>query len=704
MSSLKPPLKPARLRKAVALILAGFICSGSGGFPTETNYGASPGSTFTFFSTAMADDGRGRGGGWGNGGGSGNSGGSWGSHGGDGGSGGGGGSGNGGGWGNSGGVNGGGGWGNGSGNGGGDGGEWGSHGGDGSGGNRGGGGSGGHGGGGGSGGRGSDNGRASYAPSSAGGSGSNSSSVSYDANRNMMKLDFKIGGGEHHDRLEFEHHRFESNPNRQEPGSHRRHEHECGAERNHDRYFHDHERRKFDHHLRDVMDGWKERDSIEVLNQSVNSIATSNSFALRNDTPVESTAKSLERTAPAQQRDRTVAGNTRFAIGDLAFIPNEVLAVGLDPASIKRAEALGFSADPQAIASKASDHIITRFTVPPGMDAVRGQDLLSRELPGHRFELNKVYRLYRAAVREDEPGIQDKDKPTTTPGDTSRCGADRCFAWQAIGWKETLARCARGLKVGVIDTDIDEAHPAFAGRTIHRFDFTPDGHGVPPNWHGTAVLSLLAGSPLGGTPGLIPDAEFFAGNIFFSDERGEMAADTLSLLKAFDWMKSFGVKLVNMSFSGPRDELVAEAIEKLSRKGIVFVAAAGNEGPTAAPSYPAAYPQVIAVTAVTKDLHNYRHANRGDHIDVAAPGVDIWTAMPGGRAGYHSGTSFAAPQVTAILAVEPRKTLQQDKADLLDSLPVIDLGQQGRDPVYGRGLLVAPSECTPPWETTASNE
>ena len=363
---------------------------------------------------------------------------------------------------------------------------------------------------------------------------------------------------------------------------------------------------------------------------------------------------------------------------------------------------LGFRADPQAVLSEASGQIIIRFTVPPGLDAVRAQALLRTELPSHRFELNKVYRLYRA-VSESKPASQDKDKPAQAPGDTSRCGPDRCSAWQVIGWKETLAACARGLKVGVIDTDIDETHPAFAGRTIHRFDFSPEGRGVPPNWHGTAVLSLLAGGPHGGIPGFIPDAEFFAANVFFSDERGDMAADTLSVLKALAWMKTFGVKIVNMSFSGPRDELVAETIKKLSKAGIVFVAAAGNEGPTAAPSYPAAYPQVIAVTAVTKDMHNYRYANRGDHIDVAAPGVNIWTAMPGGRAGYNTGTSFAAPHVTAILAVEPREKLRQDKAGLLDGLPVIDLGREGRDPVYGRGLLMAPSECTS-WETTASAE
>ncbi len=346
----------------------------------------------------------------------------------------------------------------------------------------------------------------------------------------------------------------------------------------------------------------------------------------------------------------------------------------------------------------------TQFTVPPGLDAVRGQALLKRELAGHRFELNKLYRLYRTAMSEDRPAKPDKDKPAPAPGANPPCGADHCVGWQTIGWKETLASCARGLKVGVIDTDIDEGHPAFAGRTIHRFDFSPEGYGAPPNWHGTAVLSLLAGGSLGSVPGLIPNAEFFAANVFFSDEGGNMAANTLSLLKALDWTARFGVKLVNMSFSGPRDELVAGAIAKLSKKGMVFVAAAGNEGPAAAPSYPAAYPQVIAVTAVTKDLRNYRYANRGDHIDVAAPGVDIWTAMPGGRAGYQSGTSFAAPHVTAILAVEPREKLLQDKAALLDGLPVTDLGEKGRDPVYGRGLLVAPSSCAPPWETSASNE
>jgi hypothetical protein len=393
----------------------------------------------------------------------------------------------------------------------------------------------------------------------------------------------------------------------------------------------------------------------------------------------------------------TIMAKTRVPIGGLSFLPNEVLAVGADQSSIDRAQALGFKADP-LINSEAGDHAIVRFTVPPGLDALRGQELLSRELPGQRFELNRVYRLYRASARE-EPVTLDKSLPPTVPGTTPTCAANRCFAKEVIGWKDTLAQCARALKVGVIDTDIDGPHPAFDGRNIHRFDFAPDGRLPAPNWHGTAVLSLLAGSPATNTPGLIPDAEFFAANVFYSDERGDMAADTISLLRALDWMKRFDVKLINMSFSGPRDGLVGEAIARMAETGVIFVAAAGNEGPTAPPSYPAAYPQVIAVTAVTKDLRNYRYANRGDHIDLSAPGVEIWTAAPGGRAGYHTGTSFAAPYVTAMLAVEPPETLREGKADLLENLAVMDLGQEGRDPIYGRGLLLAPSECTPPEET-----
>ncbi len=115
------------------------------------------------------------------------------------------------------------------------------------------------------------------------------------------------------------------------------------------------------------------------------------------------------------------------------------------------------------------------------------------------------------------------------------------------------------------------------------------------------------------------------------------------MLQALHWLKKSGVAVANLSFAGPPDDLLHHAVRELTKAGIVVVAAAGNEGPGAPPSYPAAYEEVIAVTAVDRNLAAYRYASRGDHIDLAAPGVDVWTALPGRREGPQTGTSFAVP-------------------------------------------------------------
>ena len=87
-----------------------------------------------------------------------------------------------------------------------------------------------------------------------------------------------------------------------------------------------------------------------------------------------------------------------------------------------------------------------------------------------------------------------------------------------------------------------------------------------------------------------------------------------------------GVQVTNLSLSGPPNALLEQLLRRLAEGGIVIVAAAGNEGPKAGPAYPAAYADVIAVTAVDRMKRPYRRAGRGEHIDLSAPGVDIWTA------------------------------------------------------------------------------
>jgi subtilisin family serine protease len=119
------------------------------------------------------------------------------------------------------------------------------------------------------------------------------------------------------------------------------------------------------------------------------------------------------------------------------------------------------------------------------------------------------------------------------------------------------------------------------------------------------------------------------------------------------------------------------------------------------------------VTAVDRNLAPYRYANRGDHIDLAAPGVDVWTAIPGRREGPQTGTSFAVPYVTAVVAVSlPDAGLaagddaQAAKRQALAQLQghIRGLGSQGRDPTFGAGLVQAPASCGPSPLAVAATE
>ena len=107
---------------------------------------------------------------------------------------------------------------------------------------------------------------------------------------------------------------------------------------------------------------------------------------------------------------------------------------------------------------------------------------------------------------------------------------------------------------------------------------------------------------------------------------------------------------------------------------------------------------MLAVTAVDRRAQVYRRAGRGEHIDIAAPGVDVWTAASISGARPRTGTSFAAPFVTAAAALmvqaEPELTPAQLRERL--RLSTRDLGAEGPDAVFGHGLLVPPQGCAAP--------
>jgi hypothetical protein len=377
-----------------------------------------------------------------------------------------------------------------------------------------------------------------------------------------------------------------------------------------------------------------------------------------------------------------------------------ILARNLTAQTLKNATDLGLKVK----SSRSFDVLgstVTQLVVPPHLDIAQARAALQQIAPDTALSLNQQYRLYPQAKGENSRISQEPARPT------GGCTPDRCYGAPVIGWQGDLGVCARDLKIGVIDTGIDGSHPALnhdPGRISYGV-IGPEKRAPGNDLHGTGVLALLAGDPKSSTPGLVPRAKFFVADIFFADEKGLPVSTTMHLLEALDWMDRMQVQIINLSLSGPSDDLVKTAIAKMSRTravdgvtrpGAIFIAAAGNGGPGAAPSYPAAYAEVVAVTAVGKDLRSYRRANQGDYIDIAAPGIDIWTALPDGRQGFQTGTSFATPYVTAVVASIYRSLPRaRTKTAVLQRLPFQDLGVPGPDRIYGRGLINAPSSCDP---------
>lgn len=273
-----------------------------------------------------------------------------------------------------------------------------------------------------------------------------------------------------------------------------------------------------------------------------------------------------------------------------------------------------------------------------------------------------------------------------------RPAAERRYYAAAIGWRNDLYACGSNRRIGLVDTGIDLQHPAFADARVTTKNLLSPGSPAADLEHGTATASVLAGAS-GEAPGLLNTADLVAANVFRQSSDSIVDTNAELLVRAVDWLLGEGVELINMSLAGPANDLLEFAVEAASASGVLIVAAAGNGDRN--PAYPAAYPAVTAVTAVDSRTRVYARANRGDYIDFAAPGVDLYLAAPGNRSKYYTGTSFAAPFVTAALAVLKTLHPDSDPAVLLEQLAsgAVDLGDAGRDPTFGWGLVQAPADC-----------
>jgi subtilisin family serine protease len=191
--------------------------------------------------------------------------------------------------------------------------------------------------------------------------------------------------------------------------------------------------------------------------------------------------------------------------------------------------------------------------------------------------------------------------------------------------------------------------------------------------------------------GVAPAAKVIAVRAFGTTAFGITTGASYDLARALDRAATEGARVINLSFAGPNDPLLARAILALQDKGLVTIAAAGNAGPKSAPLFPASDPNVIAVTATDTDDKVFSGANRGAHIAVAAPGVDI--LVPGPRGAYEmtTGTSVAAAHVSglAALLISRQSGLDSRAVRKLLTQSARDLGSPGADNDYGAGLADA---------------
>lgn len=197
--------------------------------------------------------------------------------------------------------------------------------------------------------------------------------------------------------------------------------------------------------------------------------------------------------------------------------------------------------------------------------------------------------------------------------------------------------------------------------------------GAPfPSNHGSAVASLLASAGA---------LNIKVADVYGTDKAG---GNALAIAKGLGWLVSSGSKVVTISLVGPNNAVLRRAIGAAQRKGVIVVAAVGNDGPAAPPAYPASYEDVVAVTAVDGKRRALIEAGRALHLDYSAPGAGIYGRNAIGKRIGLRGTSFATPLVASRIARAMGQGSNWRTA--LDN-EAIDLGRKGPDDTYGRGLV-----------------
>lgn len=342
-------------------------------------------------------------------------------------------------------------------------------------------------------------------------------------------------------------------------------------------------------------------------------------------------------------------------------VRGEVVAVDLSPVGRRRALDAGFVVAREEHLA-ALDMTTVVLTPPRGLSLRRAVERLRELDPDGSYAFNHVH-----APAGEVAGAAAGPALATAPAPQGGRG-----------------------RIGLIDTGIDERHPALAVARIVQRGFAGPARAAP---HGTAVASLMVGQS-GAFSGAAPGGDLYAADVYGGSAPGGSAT---GLAQALAWMAENEVPVVNVSLVGPRNAVVEAAVRRAGARGMLIVAAVGNDGPSAPPLYPAAYPDVVGVTAVNGRGRVLPESGRGPQVDFAAPGADM--AAAGAGRGYVSvrGSSFAAPLVAGLLSRRVQRPNRSGaEAALVEvGATAVDAGARGPDAIYGRGVLATDRRVAP---------
>lgn len=334
--------------------------------------------------------------------------------------------------------------------------------------------------------------------------------------------------------------------------------------------------------------------------------------------------------------DRLLSSNRATIERDAAGEPARrgvLLLIEPTPGQLEQAKGLGFMAG-ESRTIEGLDLAVTELLIPQGLSLSAAQKVLEQGLPGAAVASDQLY------FQSGTSGGKNAGQGAPGPAITATVGFVDGAPAQAMG-------SARGFAKGApVASD-----------------------------HGSAVVSLAQRAGI---------RNVLVADVYGTDPAG---GNALAIAQGLGWLVSRGVKVVSISLVGPQNPLLRRAIDASLARGVVIIAAVGNDGPAAPPSYPASYPGVIAVTAVDKRNRPLIEAGRALHLDYAAPGADLRALDKGGRAAPVRGTSFAVPLVAARAALMVDRGVAGGSMLAALDREAIALSRRIPDPQTGRGLI-----------------